>query len=96
MGAVAIGRVVFGRIVVGGVVSGCFANGCIVVGGVAIGCVASGCLYDKVRQSITEQKQKQKAWTNHKLGSNRSDRFRPKSEPVIGSWFLHLLLLVTL
>ena len=29
--------------------------------------------HDKVRQSVTEQKQKQKAWTNHKLGSNLSD-----------------------
>jgi len=48
-------------------------------------------MYDKVRQSVTEQKQKQKAWTNHKLGSNRSDRFRPKSEPVIGPCFLLLL-----
>ena len=29
--------------------------------------------YNTVCQSITEQKQKQKARTNHKLGSNRSD-----------------------
>jgi len=29
--------------------------------------------YDNVRQSVTEQKQKQKAWTDHKFGSNCSD-----------------------
>jgi len=54
------------------------------------------CNYDRVRQSVTEKKQKQKAWTNHKFGSNRSDPFRPKSELVIGPCFLLLLLLLTL